>query len=588
MNPERSTGRSQEVDEGVERGASNGDSSNGESSLAGGTDGLALLARALSRPAGPGPLRRVSLWDLAALLALVAVVALLWGRAVHTWYWLDEGISVGIASHRLADIPTLLRQDGAPPLYYLLLHVWMSAFGPSEVSTHAFSLMFGLAAVPAALWAGWSLFGRRTGWICAVLAALSPYLAFYATETRMYSLVVFLSLLATATFAHGFVFGRRRYLPAFVVALALLMYAHNWGLLLAVGAAVALVPCVVLRPDRRRLLADAALAFGAVGLLYLPWLPTLIYQRSQDLQPWADKPVLLEMRADVITLVGGGEVLVALGLGTAAGLAMVFRRPWGRNALAVTVMAVMAFVVLVGGWRSGVFAYRYLAAVVSPIILLLAVGLARGGRTALAALWVAAFLTVPIGTRGPQYTKSNARAVAEQVSPLLRANDLVIAPDFEMVPMFAHYLPSGLRYATSSGPVPDEDIVDWRDSMDRLTNVEPSGALPTLLDDLSPGAHALLLCPPGAVATERTGLTQSEPADDDQTPLVEDSKTSPTDVSQAIALKPGAVFHGLIRVRCSQVNTLLLTDPRFRLDKTVAPPAEVRNTSVEAFLLTKL
>ncbi len=68
--------------------------------------------------------------------------------------WLDEGISVGIASHPLGSIPGLLRQDGSPPLYYGLLHLWMSAFGTADDTTHLPSLVFALAMVPTALWAG--------------------------------------------------------------------------------------------------------------------------------------------------------------------------------------------------------------------------------------------------------------------------------------------------------------------------------------------------------------------------------------------------------------------------------------------------
>ena len=41
-------------------------------------------------------------------------------------YWIDEGLSVGIADRPLTDIPGVLRQDGSPPLYYMLLHFWMS------------------------------------------------------------------------------------------------------------------------------------------------------------------------------------------------------------------------------------------------------------------------------------------------------------------------------------------------------------------------------------------------------------------------------------------------------------------------------
>ena len=54
------------------------------------------------------------------------------------------------------------------------------------------------------------------GLICAALAAFNPFLTVYAQETRMYSLMVVLSLLLSAAFLHVFVFRRRSYLPLFV------------------------------------------------------------------------------------------------------------------------------------------------------------------------------------------------------------------------------------------------------------------------------------------------------------------------------------------------------------------------------------
>src|SRR5918992_1843905 len=118
------------------------------------------------------PLRLIG--SIAALGALILVSLLVRSRALAAGFWIDEGLSVGIASFPLSEIPGVLRQDGSPPLYYLLLHVWMDAFGRSEAATHALSLVFALLAVPAALWAGWSLFGRTAGLIAAAFAALNP------------------------------------------------------------------------------------------------------------------------------------------------------------------------------------------------------------------------------------------------------------------------------------------------------------------------------------------------------------------------------------------------------------------------------
>ena len=83
--------------------------------------------------------------------------------ALHARYWIDEGLSVGIASHPFFDIPAVLRQDGSPPLYYLLLHVWTALFGDGEARTHALSVLFALATVPVGFGLRAALFDARAG-----------------------------------------------------------------------------------------------------------------------------------------------------------------------------------------------------------------------------------------------------------------------------------------------------------------------------------------------------------------------------------------------------------------------------------------
>src|SRR6059058_735508 len=113
----------------------------------------------------PRWLERVPAWAAigALLVVLVGVSAYLRTRYISGQFWMDEAITTGISSHSLSAIPGLLRHDGSPPLFYLLLHFWMTAFGGSESATHALSLLFGLLTIPAGMWAGWSLFGRRAG-----------------------------------------------------------------------------------------------------------------------------------------------------------------------------------------------------------------------------------------------------------------------------------------------------------------------------------------------------------------------------------------------------------------------------------------
>ena len=100
---------------------------------------------------------------MAGLGLAVAVSLLLRIGTLHSGYWIDEGISVGIASHPLSDIPRALIEDGSPPLYYVLLHGWIVLFGAGEAATRSLSLLFALATVPAAWWAARSIFGPRAG-----------------------------------------------------------------------------------------------------------------------------------------------------------------------------------------------------------------------------------------------------------------------------------------------------------------------------------------------------------------------------------------------------------------------------------------
>ncbi len=91
--------------------------------------------------------------------------------------------------------------------------------------------------MPVAFWGAGLVFGRRAAWFAAVLTALNPYISQYAQETRMYSLVVLLSLLATSLFLRAYTVDERparRWPVLFGLALAVALYTHNWALFLGI------------------------------------------------------------------------------------------------------------------------------------------------------------------------------------------------------------------------------------------------------------------------------------------------------------------------------------------------------------------
>ena len=69
--------------------------------------------------------------------------------------WLDEALTVNIAHAPLGQIPGLLRHDGAPPLYYFLLHFWMQAFGAGNLGARSLAGVIGVLNLPLAWVAGY-------------------------------------------------------------------------------------------------------------------------------------------------------------------------------------------------------------------------------------------------------------------------------------------------------------------------------------------------------------------------------------------------------------------------------------------------
>jgi hypothetical protein len=463
------------------------------------------------RPGPPGPipeirlparLQRIPSW-LGIGIGLVALTALslfLRTKYIDGQFWDDEGLSVGIASHSLSAIPGVLRHDGSPPLYYMALHVWMRIFGSSGIETHALSDLFSMLAVPAGLWAGWSLFGRRAGLFAAVLFGTSAFLTYHGQETRMYSLMALLGVLAAAGFVHAFIYHRRKYLVLFAVSLALMLYTHAWGLFFWAGAMIALVPVWSASDDRRGLVRDAAIAFIGAGVLFLPWLPNFLYQAAHTGAPWDSAPRFgapVQLSRD---LLGGDRITSVLVLGAGIGLAAFFTKKYRRTPEATATFALLAMPVatLALAWFASqvtpAWVSRYFAPILGPILLVAALGMARAGIAGLLAIGLSVLFLVNPASYVPKY-KSDLRDVGGEMAPLLRPGDLVISGQPDQIAATWYYLPGGLRWASTIGPVSDPRYMNWVDALPRLQKADPTATFTRLVATVRPGQQVLFVRP---------------------------------------------------------------------------------------------
>lgn len=432
---------------------------------------------------------------------LLAVSLAFKARGLGSAYWIDEGLSVGIGSHAFWDIPGLLRQDGSPPLYYMLLHVWMGWFGTSEFATQSLSAIFALLCVPAAFWAGHVVAGRRVAWAAAALTAVNPFLTIHGYETRMYALMVLLGIVTATAFVLAYVHRRPRWHVAFGLLLAAMLYTHNWSLFFGVACAVAfawLWRKTAQADARRALLRAGAIGFGIAAVLYLPWLPTLLFQVQHTGAPWSQRPMFDELIFGTGATIGGRGQSVALAL--CAGIALSAFAARGRirelraSQSFLIIFAGAVLLAFVASQVSPAWASRYLAVALGPLLLFSALVLVNSGRIGLWGLAISLALCAipqPITLTDP----SDEKAVAAIVGPSMRAGDLVIVTHPERVPIMRHYLGGELRYADLFGPVDDPQIFDWRDAADRIKTVRVGAQMVPLLESVPVGGRVMLVRP---------------------------------------------------------------------------------------------
>ena len=237
--------------------------------------------------------RALPLGGTAATVAFLGVLLagslVLRTRRLDTGFWIDEALSVGIASHALAEIPDVLRQDGSPPLYYALLHFWIRLFGSSETATHVLSLVFAVVLALLLYTHYWAIFFAVGA--AAALVFLVQQSRERRVEVRDAVLAFGAALLVYAAWIPMFLYhalhtgapwSRTPSLAKLIAAPVALVSSDSaaMALLLAGGVGVAAIVRAGDSPERRAVLAT--IAFG-VAALVSAWI-------SSQIEPaWANR-----------------------------------------------------------------------------------------------------------------------------------------------------------------------------------------------------------------------------------------------------------------------------------------------------------
>lgn len=458
-------------------------------------------------------------WLVVVALA-VAVAGSVTRFVTTSSLWLDEALSVNIATLPLGDIGEALRHDGHPPLYYLLLHVWAELFGTGDGAVRALSGVLAVLTLPVAWSVGRRAGGATLGWLTVLVLGALPFASRYGTEARMYSLVillVFLGWLALQRALERPSWGR---LAAVAVVAGALLLTHYWAFYLLGATGVVLLwgwwrSVGDARANRLRV----TLAVAAGGILFLPWLPSFLEQARSTGTPWAkpERPtkVLAQLFSDLGGVDNAERILFSMLLGLLLTLGLFGRarderrieldlhtRPDVSRELLVGGLT-LAFAVGAGYLTSSGFAPRYLAMIVPLVVLGAAWGLLRfTGRRPLALVLAAYLATCALGIIDvTTYQRTQMDDLATAIEADGAPGDLVVYCPDQLGPAGDRALDldvDQVTYPDLSGP----ERVDWVDYADRNAASDPQAFVDAVLERAGDDATIWLAWSPEYITLE--------------------------------------------------------------------------------------
>jgi uncharacterized membrane protein len=136
-------------------------------------------------------------WLLAALVMVVAVVLRLPALG-RDGMWSDECLTATWAALPWRETAAAAAADTNAPLFFLLEKAPRAALGDGEAATRLLPALAGLAGVAAIFIVGRRLVSPGAGLLAAFLLAVSPLHVHDSRETRNYTLLTLLVLLAWA------------------------------------------------------------------------------------------------------------------------------------------------------------------------------------------------------------------------------------------------------------------------------------------------------------------------------------------------------------------------------------------------------
>jgi len=235
-----------------------------------------ILGKGISETLINWQIGQVKNWSFLVILVLALLLRLI---NLNQSLWLDEAVQAITSRGSFLNIFQELRGDFHPPLYHLLIWLWVHLFGSSEIILRLPSVFFGVATVGVVYLMAKKFFSEKLSIIAALFLATAPFHIYYSQEARNYALTTLLAALSMYYFIKER--QRKRAPLGYLLSTTLLLYTNYFGLFILLAQVLV---CLIQRRRKQLWLMFYCL------LLFIPNLVLLRTQLLTGSQATASLP----------------------------------------------------------------------------------------------------------------------------------------------------------------------------------------------------------------------------------------------------------------------------------------------------------
>lgn len=185
---------------------------------------------------------------------------------------LDEAQSLFQTNRDVSGMLYLIAQDVHVPFYHILLHYWQLIFGQDILVARMMSLVFFVGTILMTFVLARYAFGRKSvGLFAALLVTISPFMNWYGSEARMYTMLAFMATLHAYLFLKIMRVGGSKYWILWTLAAIVGLYTHYFFAFVLLSELIALF---VLRKQfvGNKPLRSIIIAGAIAGASLIPWI----------------------------------------------------------------------------------------------------------------------------------------------------------------------------------------------------------------------------------------------------------------------------------------------------------------------------